>query len=78
MALIDNYYVHVEEEEATLSSEVTQHPVETGIKVTDNVKRQPITLPRLSPARPPSWQQPFFGSTLPESCRSRTRPVSCM
>jgi len=44
MALIDNYYVHVEEEEATLSSEVTQHPVETGIKVTDNVKRQPITL----------------------------------
>lgn len=45
MALIDNkYYIFVEEEEATLSANVTQHPVETGIKVTDNVKQQPITL----------------------------------
>lgn len=44
MALIDKYYIFVEEEEATLSANVTQHPVEAGIKVTDNVKQQPITL----------------------------------
>lgn len=44
MALINNYYVCAEEEEVTRGVDVTQHPVETGIKITDNVKRQPITL----------------------------------
>lgn len=44
MALINNYYLFAEEEEASVSVDVTQHPVEEGIKITDNVKKQPITV----------------------------------
>lgn len=44
MALINNYYVFVTEEKVTRGVDVTSHPVENGLDVTDNVKRKPITL----------------------------------
>lgn len=44
MALINNYYIFVESEKITRGVDVTSHPVESGIDITDNVKRNPITL----------------------------------
>ena len=44
MALINGYYVFVEEEELDRGVDVTKHPVEKGIEITDNVKRKALTL----------------------------------
>lgn len=44
MALINNLYIHVIKEEESRSVDVTQHPVEAGIKITDNVRLQPLKL----------------------------------
>jgi LysM repeat protein len=44
MALINNLYVHVTEEKVSRGLTVTEHPVETGLPITDNVKRDAITL----------------------------------
>lgn len=44
MALINKYYVFVESEKVTRGVDVTSHPVESGIDITDNVKRKAVTL----------------------------------
>lgn len=44
MALINNIYVHVTDERVSRNIKSTDHPTEKGIDITDNVKRQPVTL----------------------------------
>lgn len=44
MAQINNYYVFVKKESVTRGVELSTHPVEQGLELTDNVRRSPITL----------------------------------
>lgn len=44
IAYINNFWVFVEEENVTRGIEISNHPVEEGMDITDNIKRQPITL----------------------------------
>lgn len=44
MALINKYYVFVETEEVQRGVIVSQHPVEKGMSLTDNVKREPVVI----------------------------------
>lgn len=44
MALINNYYVFVIDEDVKRGVSVSEHPVESGLNITDNVKREPITI----------------------------------
>lgn len=44
MAYINNFYVFVETEDVTRGVEISTHPVESGLDITDNVKRSPISL----------------------------------
>lgn len=44
MALLNNYYLFVETESVQRNIEVSTHPVEQGIDITDHVKRSPVTL----------------------------------
>lgn len=44
MALLNNRYIWVESESVDRSIETSDHPVEKGVQLTDNVKRTPITL----------------------------------
>lgn len=44
MALINNIYIHVKEEQVKRDLDVTEHAVEEGLPITDNVKRKPIEL----------------------------------
>lgn len=42
MALINNIYVHTKEEQVKRDLDVTEHAVEEGLPITDNVRRKPI------------------------------------
>ena len=44
MALINNYYVHVIDEQVVRGVQVTEHAVEKGFPITDNVKPEAMTL----------------------------------
>lgn len=44
MALLNNMYIFVESEDVTRGLEVSSHAVESGIDITDNVKRKPIVI----------------------------------
>lgn len=44
MATINNIYIWVESEDISRSSKIPQHPVEKGLPLTDNAKREPKTL----------------------------------
>lgn len=44
MAYLDDIYIFVEEETVSKGVEVSSHPVEKGLDITDNVKRSPIEL----------------------------------
>lgn len=44
MAYINNYYVFVETESVSRGVEVSSHPVEKGMDITDNVKRSPVSI----------------------------------
>lgn len=44
MALINSYYVFVKDEDVTRGVTVSEHPVEKGLDITDNVKRNPKTI----------------------------------
>lgn len=44
MALINGIYLFVEGEDVTRSAVSSEHPVEEGIDLTDNVRRSPVTL----------------------------------
>ena len=44
MALLNNYYIFVIDEDVKRGVSVSEHPVETGLNITDNVKREPITI----------------------------------
>ena len=44
MAYINSYYVFVETEDVSRGVEVTSHPVESGLDLTDNVKRSPVSI----------------------------------
>lgn len=41
MALLNNYYIFVEDEDVNRGVSISEHPVESGLKITDNVKRNP-------------------------------------
>lgn len=44
MALLNNKYIFVKEESLNSDVEVSEHPVEKGMDVTDNVRRNPLAL----------------------------------
>ena len=44
MALLNNIWVFVENEDLTHDVELSSHKVETGIDLTDHVRRKPVTL----------------------------------
>lgn len=44
MALINKQYVFVQDESVKRGVAVSEHPVEKGLKITDNVKREPIVI----------------------------------
>lgn len=44
MATINNLYINVKTESISRSSDITQHPVESGLPTTDNSKRKPKSL----------------------------------
>lgn len=44
MALINQIYVFVETEEIKRDTQISDHPVEEGIDLTDQVKRSPLSL----------------------------------
>lgn len=44
MALLNNYYIFVQDEDVKRGVSVSEHPVESGLNITDNVKRDPITI----------------------------------
>lgn len=44
MALLNNVYIYVETEEIDRSISMTEHSVESGLDLTDNIKRKPVTV----------------------------------
>lgn len=44
MALLEDWYLFVKDESISSDVEVSEHPVEKGLDITDNVKRNPIVL----------------------------------
>lgn len=44
MALINGLYVFVENEDVEFETEVTSHPVEEGVEITDHVQRKSVTI----------------------------------
>ena len=44
MGLINKLYVFVQDEDVQRGVEVSQHPVEKGLDITDNVKRSPVVI----------------------------------
>ena len=44
MALINNLYVFVEDEEISRDIESTSHPVETGIEITSTIRKKPVEI----------------------------------
>ena len=44
MALINNHYIFVVDEDIDYTVESTSHPVEKGIDITDHIQRKPINL----------------------------------
>nr|DAY61036.1 MAG TPA: hypothetical protein [Caudoviricetes sp.] len=44
MALINDLYVFVEDEDLNHDIESTTHPVETGIEITDHIRKKPVEL----------------------------------
>lgn len=44
MALLNNHYVFVQDESVRRGVSVSSHPVENGLDLTDNVKREPINI----------------------------------
>lgn len=44
MALINGFYVHVTDEQVGRGVQVTEHPIEKGFPITDNVKPEAMTL----------------------------------
>ena len=44
MALLNEYYIFVQEEEVRRGISISEHPVESGLKLTDNVQREPVTI----------------------------------
>ena len=41
MALLNDYYIFVKDEDVRRGVSISEHPVESGLKITDNVKRNP-------------------------------------
>lgn len=44
MAYINNMYVFVESEDVSRGVTVSDHPVESGLDITDNIKRSPVSI----------------------------------
>jgi nucleoid-associated protein YgaU len=44
MAYINQYYLFVDDESANRSVSISEHPVEKGMVITDNVKREPLEI----------------------------------
>lgn len=44
MALLNNYYIFVADEDLKRGVSISDHPVESGLDITDNVKRSPMEI----------------------------------
>lgn len=44
MALLNKHYIFVKDEDVQRGVSVSEHPVETGLNITDNVQREPIII----------------------------------
>lgn len=44
MALINDYYVFVQDEDVQRGIRASEHPVETGLSLTDSVRREPVVI----------------------------------
>ena len=44
MALLNNYYIFVQDEDLKRGVSISEHPVESGLDITDNVKRSPMEI----------------------------------
>lgn len=44
MALLNNYYIFVQDEDVKRGVSISSHPVEKGIAITDNVKHEPAVI----------------------------------
>ena len=44
MALLNNYYIFVQDEDVKRGVSISEHPVESGLDITDNVKRSPMEI----------------------------------
>jgi LysM repeat protein len=44
VSYINGYYIFVENEKVSRDVDVSSHPVEKGLDITDNIKRSPITI----------------------------------
>lgn len=44
MALLNEHYIFVIDEDVKRGVSISEHPVESGLNITDNVKREPITI----------------------------------
>lgn len=44
MALLEDWYLFVKEESVSSDVEVSEHPVEKGLDITDNVKKNPLVI----------------------------------
>lgn len=44
MSYLNGYYIFVENEKVSRDVDVSSHPVEKGLDLTDNIKRSPITI----------------------------------
>ena len=44
MALLNDYYIFVQDEDVKRGVSISSHPVESGLNITDNVKRNPMVV----------------------------------
>ncbi len=44
MALLNEYYIFVQDEDVRRGVSISSHPVEKGLDITDNVKREPMVI----------------------------------
>lgn len=44
MALLNNIYIFVQDEDVQRGINISSHPVEKGLDITDNVKREPVVI----------------------------------
>lgn len=44
MAYINNIYIFIQDEQVSRGVDISEHPVESGLNLVDNIKRNPVTI----------------------------------